>query len=498
LPAGLAGVAADDWQVVLRHTAGWDEHAIPAVLAEGAFRTAVPVGAIDVFGVRRPLRDGQWAITLRGPDGQVDSWLSAVDGRRVTIGPKVYRCSAEGAGLRLAVGPVLGLAERGRIRRRLFRDIDYRVQRVLPVREQILFSSFHGKQCGDNPRGIADELLRRGDTRKTVWAINDRSVAIPEGAEQVLIGTRAYFRALARSRYLIYNDHVPLPYRKRAGQRHVQTWHGTPLKRLGYDISNPSSASGRRYLDFMAGDVAQWDLLLSPNPFSTPIMREAFRFSGAICETGYPRNDALVTSPGQAGRADAAAAIRERIGLPAGKKVAMYVPTWRDNLHDEAGRYLLDFRLNLDAAARRLAGEWVLLIRRHHLMAGGIAAAAVPGFTFDVTGYPDIGDLLLITDTLITDYSSVMFDFAPTGRPMLFFTYDLEEYRDQVRGFYFDFEADAPGPLLATSEQVVAALADVDSIAATYSAARAAFIARFCPLDDGKASARAVDRIFGS
>jgi CDP-glycerol glycerophosphotransferase (TagB/SpsB family)/glycosyltransferase involved in cell wall biosynthesis len=498
LPDDLAGVITGECQVVLRHLDGWDELAIPAAVAGGTFRAAVPVGAVDVFGVRQPLRDGRWAITVRGPHGPVDCRLSAVDSRRVTIGPKVYRCAAEGAGLRLVVDPVLGLVERGRIRRRLLRDIYYRVQRLMPVREQILFSSFHGKQCGDNPRGIADELRRRGDTRKTIWAINDRSVAVPEGADAVLIGTRAYFQALARCRYLVYNDHVPLPYRKRAGQRHVQTWHGTPLKRLGFDITNPSSASGRRYLDFMAGDVAQWDMLLSPNPFSTPIMREAFRFSGEICETGYPRNDALVTSSGAPGRASAVAAIRERIGLPAGQKVAMYVPTWRDNMHDEAGRYLLDFRLDLDAAARRLADEWVLLIRGHHLMAGGISAAAVPGFTIDVTEYPDIGDLLLVTDALITDYSSVAFDFAPTGRPMLFFTYDLEQYRDQLRGFYFDFEAEAPGPLLATSEQVVAALAEIDSVAAKYSAALAAFTARFCPLDDGKASARACDRIFGS
>jgi CDP-glycerol glycerophosphotransferase len=175
----------------------------------------------------------------------------------------------------------------------------------------------------------------------------------------------------------------------------------------------------------------------------------------------------------------------------------MYVPTWRDDQHDEAGRYLLDFRLDLDAASRRLGAGWVLLIRGHHLMAGGIAAAGIPGFSFDVTGYPDIGDLLRVTDVLITDYSSVMFDFAPAARPMLFFTYDLEQYRDHLRGFYFDFEAAAPGPLLATGEQVVDALADIDSVAAKYAASLAAFTARFCPLDDGKASARACDAIFG-
>ncbi len=517
LPAGVPASAAADCLLVLRHLDGWDIRTVRPHLDGGSFSAAIPVGAMEVFGARLPLRDGQWELSLRaagaqvgigpvgagpvgaGPagTGAVDTGPVVMDGRRVSIGRKVYRCSAGpgGAGIRLVVGPALGVTERGRIRRRLLRDIYYRLQRLLPVRNQLLLSSFHGKQCADNPRGIADELRRRGDRRKNIWAINDWSVPVPEEASAVLIGTRAYFAALARSRYLVYNDHVPRPYRKRRGQRYVQTWHGTPLKRIGYDIGEPAMASGRRYLDYMAADVAQWDMLLSPNPFSTPIMRRAFRFAGEIAETGYPRDDALVTA---AAAGDPATAVRERLGLPPGKRVAMYVPTWRDNQHDASGRYLLDFRLDLAAASRRLGAEWVLLIRGHHLMAGGIPAATIPEFTFDVTGYPDIGDLLLVTDVLVTDYSSVMFDFAPTSRPMLFFTYDLEQYRDQIRGFCFDFEAEAPGPLLATSSDVVAALADIDSVAAKYHQAAAAFAARFCPLDDGKAAARACDRIFGS
>jgi CDP-glycerol glycerophosphotransferase len=281
-----------------------------------------------------------------------------VDSRPARIGRKIYRRESggsDGATLRLLVTGARRVTERGRIRRLALREIYYRIQRLPPVRDAILFSSFHGKQCGDNPRGIADELRRRGDARENIWAINDWSVAVPDGATAVLIGTRAYFRALARSRYLICNDHVPLPYRKRRGQRHVQTWHGTPLKRIGYDIGEPKMASGQRYLDYMAGDVAQWDMLLSPNPFSTPIMRRAFGFAGDIRETGYPRNDALVEAAGRAEAGDAPAgaaagqqaAIRQRLGLPAGKRVAMYVPTWRDDQHDEAGRYLLDFRLDL-------------------------------------------------------------------------------------------------------------------------------------------------------
>jgi len=310
----------------------------------------------------------------------------------------------------------------------------------------------------------------------------------------VLAGTAAYFAALGRSRYLIANDHMPRPYRRRRGQRYVQTWHGTPLKRLGYDIVKPSFFSGSRYFDFMAADVAQWDLLISPNPFSTPIMRTAFRYAGEISETGYPRNDALLALAGHG--AGAASQIRQRLGLPAGKRVAMYVPTWRDDQRHGSSAYRLDLQLDLVDAGRQLADSYVLLVRGHHLMDGWVRAADPPGFVIDVTRYPDINDLLAVTDVLITDYSSVMFDFAPTGRPMIFFAYDLDFYRDQLRGFYFDFEADAPGPVLAASQQVIAALADLDVVASRYAAAQAEFTVRFCPLDDGKAAARACDRIF--
>jgi CDP-glycerol glycerophosphotransferase len=259
----------------------------------------------------------------------------------------------------------------------------------------------------------------------------------------------------------------------------------------------------------MAADVARWDQLISPNPFSTPIFRTAFRYDGEVIESGYPRNDALLAGTGigpdlaesaaghEAGSGPAlrAKVIKARLGVPDGKRVAMYVPTWRDDQHHGDSAYRLDFQLDLAMAAVQLSDEFVLLVRGHHLMEGWVRASGAPGFAIDVTGYPDINDLLVITDVLITDYSSVMFDFAPTGRPVLFFTYDLERYRDQLRGFYFDFEAEAPGPLLATSDEVIAALADLDQVAARHAGAHQAFVARYCPLDDGKAAVRACDQI---
>jgi CDP-glycerol glycerophosphotransferase len=176
----------------------------------------------------------------------------------------------------------------------------------------------------------------------------------------------------------------------------------------------------------------------------------------------------------------------------------MYAPTWRDNQYYASGRYRFDFRLDLERAWQRLGDDHVILLRGHHHMADDVPAGTRPGFVLNVTAYPDISELFLASDAVITDYSSVMFDYAPTGKPLLFYTYDLEQYRDELRGFYFDLEAEAPGPLLSSSDEVIEAVADLDAVAGRYRAAYQVFAAKFCPLDDGKAGARACDRIFGS
>jgi CDP-glycerol glycerophosphotransferase len=223
----------------------------------------------------------------------------------------------------------------------------------------VLFVSWKGKQCADNPRGIAEELRRRGDDREHIWVVTDYAADVPPGSRVVLSGTEEYFEALARCRYIVSNDDMQPEFRKRDGQVYLQTWHGTSLKKIGLDIGKPQFASGTAYFDHLAADVAKWDLLLSQNPFSTPILRRAFRFGGEICEYGYPRNDAL--SRGREG----AAQLRERLCIPAGKRVVLYAPTWRDNQYYASGRYRFDLRLDLERAAQALSRDHVLLIRGH-------------------------------------------------------------------------------------------------------------------------------------
>jgi CDP-glycerol glycerophosphotransferase len=368
----------------------------------------------------------------------------------------------------------------------------YRLQRLRKRSDGVLFESWRGKQYSDSPRAISEELSRRGGPDQ-LWVVNDRSVQMPDDIPTVVRLSRDYYSALARARWVVANDSMPTFYSKRAGTTYLQTWHGTPLKRIGFDMDTIHFAN-KNYLEEFRHEVAKWDFLVSPNSFSTEILRRAFRYDGEILETGYPRNDVF-----HAGEQEA---IRERVrtwyGIPRDKRVVLWAPTWRDNAFTPGRRYVFPMTLDLARVADAVGGDTVLLFRGHHLVSATIDQAALSNdFVKDVTQYPDVSDLYLAADVLMTDYSSVMFDFANTGKPMLFYTWDLEMYRDVLRGFYFDFEKDAPGPLLRTTDEVIAALRDLEDVAASFSGPHAAFVERFCSLDDGRAAARVVDRVFG-
>jgi CDP-glycerol glycerophosphotransferase len=210
-----------------------------------------------------------------------------------------------------------------------------------------------------------------------------------------------------------------------------------------------------------------------------------------MLETGYPRDDILARPDRDVLTRD----LRRRLDIPDGKRVLLYAPTYRDHVVDRRGRYRLDLHLDLDRLKAAFGDDWVILFRKHHYVADVVPTDA-DGFVRDVSTYPDATELMLAADVLVTDYSSMMFDFANTGRPMLFFTYDLDAYQDHIRGFYVDYVDTVPGPLLRTTEELVDALGDLKGVEAAYAARYASFIDQFCDLDDGKASARVADRLF--
>ncbi|MFI9576544.1 CDP-glycerol glycerophosphotransferase family protein [Microbispora rosea] len=429
-----------------------------------------------------PLRSGTWRVLALSPAGgdervRVSPALVADPPRpRVTgFHETAVRTSRDGE-LSLAVRPALGPHERGPYATRRRRAA---APRRTALRNAAVFDSYGGGQYSCNPRAVSEELARRHPDMEIVWVTRDGQFTVPPGVRLVLFGSREHEEALRTSRFVVANRRTqPGWYRKPRGQTVVQTWHGTPLKRLGLDLDDMPYAQ-RVPRDELARQVATWDLLLSPSPFATSALRGAFGYEGEVLESGYPRNDVLF-DPAR-GRA-----VRRRLGLPDGRRVILYAPTWRDD--DTTGRLALD----PVRAAGALGDDDVLLVRTHYQVARDMRIPDGDRI-HDVSTFPDMADLLAAADVLVTDYSSAMFDFACTGRPMVFFAHDLERYRDEVRGFYFDFEAEAPGPVLRTGDDVLDVLrhGDLGQFAARYER----FARRYCPWDDGHASARVVARL---
>lgn len=356
-------------------------------------------------------------------------------------------------------------------------------------RPAVLFDVFSGSGTSDSPRALFEVLRHHDLGLELFWAVEDASMEVPAGARPLLLHSSEWFDVLTHARFLVNNHHLPFYFRKRPGQTYVQTWHGTPLKRIGNDIASPRHSS--RYAALMRREAGYWDLLLAQNDFAAERLPTALGYEGPVLNVGYPRNDALVDDRAVARRA----ATRSRLGL-GGRTAVLYAPTWRDR-ESSGGHY--SFIDHLDhAELRRRCGDDVTVLIRGHPNTRHARPAPSAGGPIDVTDHPDVNELILAADVLITDYSSLMFDFCVTGKPLIFLTPDLELYRDQVRGFYLDFERLAPGPLCRTTAEVVACLKHPAELRAAYAERYRRFRAEFAPRDDGAAGERVVDAIWGS
>ena len=369
----------------------------------------------------------------------------------------------------------------GAVRRRQldwFRGFVYRIFSKSKFSNSILFESFQGKVIGDNPYAIFSEVLSRNPSFELLFTVTAKTEA-PEGAKGVKHGSIAWLKALATSRVLINNTNFPGYFRKRDGQRYIQTWHGTPLKRLGKDILDVVPTGS--YLRMMDREASYWDFLISPNSYCTNLFPSIFGYRGTILETGYPRNDILVTG---ASKRDL---IRRSLGITDNnQQVVLYAPTWRDSQRTATGNWKpVNF---LEGSL----GENVTVLFRGHTNTHSAHNAKVTGAAIDVTNYKNVAELYLAADVLVTDYSSSMFDFSVTGKPMIFLAPDLDDYVAK-RGFYFDFEQLAPGPILRDPSFLRKALESIGSQKSEFAQRYLAWQRKFNNLEDGHASKRVVD-----
>jgi CDP-glycerol glycerophosphotransferase len=365
------------------------------------------------------------------------------------------------------------------------------VSRTAMDEDLIVFESGLGKQYADSPRYIYEELLRRGDTRQKIWVYDKKLPTTDAHTKVVKRLSPEYYWYLAKAKYWVNNQNFPHYLRRRRDAVFIQTWHGTPLKRMLHDMDEVHGRTDD-YIQRVSQAVKQWSVLLSPSPYATAAFRSAFRYQGRVLEEGYPRNDVLALGK----ETDTGLAIREKLGIPADRKVVLYAPTFRDDQSAGTGRFSFDLPLDLENFHKRFGDDTVLLLRTHVLVSSRLEIPeSVSESVYDVSAYPEIQELHLASDVLVTDYSSVFFDFAILQRPIVFYAYDLERYRDTLRGFYLDYDTELPGPVVQTEEELFAAIDAARAPDLQRQEKLEAFAAKYAPKDDGNAARRVVDQL---
>ncbi|MFJ7203098.1 CDP-glycerol glycerophosphotransferase family protein [Streptomyces sp. NPDC098789] len=493
--------------------------------------TVRPLGIIDaVWDVRLKLKAGGDRLSTRVSVGDVD--LEKATKLRVRprltrlvsdrFEPEItkkgnlsYVLTAEGAAAvrtqnlinNAMHGKAAGVVKRGlRKALRARRNIGSGEQKVklyhevfskLPIKKgTVVFESHMGKQYSDSPKAIYEEMVRQGVAFDAVWSYaGARPTGFPKEATLVKRWSWPYLRALAQAEYWIDNQGFPLALAKRPGTTYIQTWHGSALKRMGFHEPR-TKAQGRAGQAKFQKAVDRFDHFLIRSEHDARTLAKGFRLRDEVLmRTGYPRNDALVA----AHRAEADSGERVRgplaaeLGIAPDTKVLLYAPTFRANADGAVEGFTFPF--DVEEFAERLGDRFTLLVRTHYLNSVSLPPS-VAGRVIDVSRRHDITPLLELADGLITDYSSVMFDYAVLDRPMVFFAYDYEKYTTDIRGTYFDLKEKAPGPVVATADELLQALGAFEEADAKYAESRARFLAEFGEYDRGDAARQIVEKFF--
>lgn len=361
----------------------------------------------------------------------------------------------------------------------------------------ILYESFLGRNYSDSPKAIYNYMQRTYPGQfHHVWVMNKGVTPNPGNQPNTTVVKRfglRYMYYLATAKFQVINMRQPKWFIKRPGTKFLSTWHGTPLKHLVFDMDNVASANPL-YKEIFYHQSRQWDNLIAANQFSVDVFEHAFMYpTDQMLKSGYPRND-ILNAPDKDERARA---IKEKLGIPLDKKIILYAPTWRDDDYYGVGNYKFTLKLDVARLREELGDEYVLVLRTHYFITEHLDTTGFGDFVYNESSYSDISELYLISDVLITDYSSVFFDYAILKRPILYFVYDYEKYGSVLRGFYLNMETDLPGPLLKTNDDVLAALHDLPALEKEYGPAYQKFSQRFNDWEDGHASQRVVDAFFG-
>lgn len=471
---------------------------VVAPVSEGRFEVELDLAhPVYRYGTA-PLPPGEHdlVVSLRGDDGDGGDPVPVVLGnalqdllpmRAQTDAHEVVLGRGPRGGLLIAL-PALhrGQSRRAAVGRAMRRAASHR---GVATRRGILFRSYFGEKATDNGVAIQQELRRRGSDLPVYWAVQDHSVIVPEGGIPVLVNSAEWFEVLSSVKYFVDNMYQPDYHLRPEGQVIVETFHGYPFKLMGMPHWRNQQFS-QEQIDSYLRRSAEWNYLLSPARYATELLTRDFCYDGPVLEIGYPRNDVLQSAEAEEIRA----ATRRSLGLEEGQTALLYAPTFRDYLARNDHRAAMSDFFDFDEVGRAFGDDVVVLMRGHAFHARTNTRVGSRGNTIDVTDYPEVSDLYLAADVGVVDYSSLRFDFAVTGKPMIFLVPDLQRYVE-TRGWLFDFEPTAPGPKVATTAEVIEEVANLDRLRTRWAPQYAEFTRAYLGLEDGHAAARFVDAV---
>lgn len=363
--------------------------------------------------------------------------------------------------------------------------------------KRVIFESFMGRQYSCSPKAIYLELLNNPKYKgyKFVWAFEktDNFDFLLKNKNTIIVkyGSRNYYKEYARCKYWITNSRLPEAIIRKKQQKYIQCWHGTPLKKLGFDIEVTGGNvmnSVKDIQDKYLMDSKRYSYMISPSQFCTDKFISAFKLkdSSIVKQLGYPRNDFLINH-----KKNDANRIKKELGIPKDKKIILYAPTWRDNQHQSGLGYTYSLNIDFGKLKKEFSNDYIILFRTHYFVANSINLEQYKDFVINVSDYGDVNDLYIVSDILITDYSSVFFDFANLRRPIIFYMYDYEEYKNKLRDFYLDFE-ELPGPIIKKQKELINEIKKIGEYNDKYQEKYNKFNQKYTYLDDGKASKRVV------
>jgi len=365
-----------------------------------------------------------------------------------------------------------------------------------------LFSTFDGKSYADSPKALYLYMQNEEKFKdyNFVWVFknpkNYKFLEQNNNTKVVKKGTKEHDKYLQKAKYWITNHRVLDYHKPKKNQIYLQCWHGTPLKKLGFDLEKTDNALNT--LKELQGkyktDAKKFKYMLSPSKFASEKFISAFNLKklkkeNCIIEEGYPRNDFLYNYTNIDIKN-----IKEKLGINStNKKIILYAPTWRDNQHKSGVGYTYKTEIDFDLLQKELGQDYIILFRAHYFVSNSFDFEKYKGFVYNVSDVDDINELYVLSDILITDYSSVFFDYANLKRPIIFYMYDLDEYKGNIHDFYIDLK-ELPGNIIKTEKELINEIKNISSNF-KYDEKYKKFNDKYNYLDDGNASKRVVEII---